>query len=61
MNEKKYHIDNIPASAIDIIEKARSYSEEFSSGDFFFTSVAANILREHGHTVGELKEEHQCQ
>ena len=61
MNEKKYHIDNVPASAMNIIEKAMLYSVEFSSGDFFFTSVAANILIENGHTVGELKEEQSCQ
>ena len=46
---------------IDIIELAESYSKEFNNSCIQHTSIAANILREHGHTVGELKEEHQCQ
>jgi len=55
MNEKKYYIDNIPASATDIIELAESYSREFNNSCIQQTSVAARILREHGHVVGELK------
>ena len=55
-NEKKYHIDNIPASATDIVEKAQMYSKEYGEDGIYLTSEAAKILRGHGHTVGELKE-----
>ncbi len=56
MDEKKYHIDGVPASATDIVELAESYSIEFSNDWIKQTSTAARILREHGHTVGNLAE-----
>ncbi len=56
MNEKKYHIDNVPASASDIVEKAMYYSSEYGSDGIYLTSEAAKILREYGHIVGELRE-----
>ena len=54
MEEKKYHIDNEPASARDIIRKAREYGYE-GSGGFYLSSQASDILREHGHIVGDIK------
>ena len=56
MNEKKYHIDNEPASAKDIIYKAREYDEDFARGEIHQSSVAAEILRKHGHKVGNISE-----
>ena len=41
MNEKIYHIDNVPASAVDIIEKAKTYSIKYNSDWICQTSVAA--------------------
>lgn len=56
MDEKKYHIDNVPASGRDVIHKAREYDEEFEAGEIYQTSVAANILRKNGHRVGNVNE-----
>ena len=56
MNEKKYHIDNEPASARDVILKAKEYSEEFASSEIYQSSIAADILRKNGHTVGSIDE-----
>lgn len=55
MNDKKYHIDSEPASASDIIKKAKGYGYE-GYGGIFQTSVASGILRENGHAVGDLEE-----
>lgn len=52
MQELKYHINSVPASAKDIIEVARDLDEEFSDSGFYQTSVASRILREHGISVG---------
>lgn len=51
MDEKKYKIDGEPASAQDIIEMARVLDNEFDQCHFYQTSVAAQILRNHNHTV----------
>jgi len=56
MNEKKYHIDFEPASAREIIIKAREYDDEFNKGFILQSSIAANILRKHGHKVGDVTE-----
>lgn len=53
MTEKKYMIDNDPASARDIILMAKEYDCGFGSDGFCQTSVAAFILRQYGHTVEE--------
>lgn len=53
MDEKKYHIDNEPVSARDVLEKAKEYGYE---SEIRQTSVAARILRENGHTVGGASE-----
>lgn len=55
-NEKKYHIDNVPVSASDIVEKAQMYSTEYGEDGIFLTSEAAKILRENGHVVGNFSE-----
>ena len=55
-DEKKYHIDNEPASARDIIKMARGLSEPFDNDWLQQTSVAAGILRENGHEVGKLED-----
>ena len=51
MGEKKYFIDNEPASASDIIKKAKEYDDKFTESEIHQTSVAAHILRKHGHVV----------
>ena len=56
MEEKKYHIDNEPASAREIISKAKTLDDDFARSGFYQTSVAARILRENGYEVGELSE-----
>ena len=54
MDKKNYHIDNIPASASDIINKAKEYNEDFGSNGILQTSIGAGILRDFGHIVGKL-------
>ena len=49
---KQYLIDDEPASANDIIRMARKYGYQGMEG-FFFTSQAAQVLRDNGHTVSE--------
>ena len=51
--EQKYHIDCKPASFKDVIRKAREYGYD---GEVLQSSVAAKILREHGHKVGNINE-----
>lgn len=53
MNEKKYLLDNEPISWKDLIRAARDIDAEFDNREVQQTSVAANILRKNGHTVGE--------
>ena len=53
MNEKKYLIDDEPASARDIINKAKTLYDEYGAGGFCTTSGAAQILRQHGYCVSE--------
>lgn len=52
MDEKKYMIDNEPASATDIIRKAAKLDPDYGEGGICLTSIASGILRRHGHTVG---------
>ncbi len=50
MNKKQYRIDGEPATASEIIERAKS--EGYSDPDGIYrTSVAADCLRASGHTV----------
>jgi len=53
MDEKKYLIDNEPASARDIIELAKEYNEDFRDSFIKQTSIAAEILRDAGHKIGK--------
>ena len=48
-----YKIDGEPVSARRLIELAGSIDERFSRDWLKQTSVAARILRDNGHTVGE--------
>lgn len=50
---KQYLIDNQEADMNDIIEKAKGYGYSGDSYGVYFTSGAAKVLREHGHTVEE--------
>ena len=52
MNEKQYMIDDEPASANDIIRKAKELDTDYGSDGICQTSVAAGVLRRNGHTVG---------
>ena len=54
MDEKKYHIDGQPASAIDIIRMARDLDDAFGKDGLLQASVAAGVLRRLGHSVGDL-------
>ena len=56
MNEKKYHIDFEAVSMRELIHKARELDEDFDRQEILQTSVAANILRKHGHKVGNADE-----
>ena len=53
MYEKKYLIDDEPASARDIIKKAKALDDRYGADGFCTTSGAAQVLREHGHSVSE--------
>lgn len=53
MEEKKYHIDGEPADFRDIIRRAKEYGYD---GEVLQSSVAADILRKNGHTVGNISE-----
>jgi hypothetical protein len=53
MNEKKYLIDDNPASARDIINKAKEVDPEYGAEGFCTTSGAAQVLEEHGYSVSE--------
>ena len=55
MDEKKYLINNEPASARDIIDKALRLDPLYGHEDgICFVSVAAEILRRNGYTVEEV-------
>ena len=54
--EKKYHIDNELASADDIILAARELDSDYDENSIHQTSVAAGILRQNGHAVGNASE-----
>ena len=47
----KYLCDNEPVSANDLIRLASDYDDDFAGDWLKQTSVAAQILREHGHTI----------
>jgi hypothetical protein len=51
MNEKKYMIDDEPASANDIIRKAKELDTDYGSDGFCQTSVAADVLQRNGFSV----------
>jgi len=53
---KKYHIDGKPTDFKDIIHKAKEYDEDFAAQEILQSSVAADILRKHGHKVGDISE-----
>ena len=53
MNEKKYLLDDSPASARDIIESAASIDDNFADSFVKSTSEAAAILRANGNVVTE--------
>lgn len=53
--EKKYHIDFEPADMRDVISRAQEYGYENKNG-IYQTSVAAKILRDNGHKVGNIEE-----
>jgi hypothetical protein len=46
-----YLLDGAPVSARDLITAARRLDPAFGNDGLFFTSEAAQILREHGHAV----------
>jgi len=66
MNDKKYLIDDEPASGYDIIKLAREIDNEFGQDGLCQTSVAAGILRRGGYQVGnnpeweEATDEKEC-
>jgi len=51
MNEKRYMIDNEPASAQDIIRKAKELDDDYGSDGIYQTSFAARILRLNGYEI----------
>ncbi len=51
MHEKIYLIDDKPASASDIIRRAKGLDRDFGDDGLCFTSVGVAILRKHGHKV----------
>jgi hypothetical protein len=55
MDERKYHIDGIPASAMDIIHKACNLDHDYNQSGFYTTSEAALILRKRGHDIGDFR------
>jgi hypothetical protein len=52
MNEKTYTINGEPATANDIIRKAKELDSDYGSDGLCQTSVAAGVLRHNGYTVG---------
>lgn len=48
---KPYLIDDEPVTPRELIARAMPYSETFAQTWLKRTSVAASILREHGHRV----------
>ena len=55
MREKKYTIDDEPASALDIIKKAKELDYRYGRDGFCLTSEAAQVLRDNGYVVGDYK------
>ncbi len=53
MKDKPYMIDDEPVSAKELIDAASVLDKEFAREFLKRTSVAAGILRQHGHTVSE--------
>ena len=51
MNEKIYLLDNEPASARDLINRAKQLSDSFRQSCICTTSEASGILRENGYEV----------
>lgn len=52
---KPYLIDGKPADMDDIIEQAKELGYTGDAYGVYYTSGAARVLREHGHTVEEAK------
>ena len=52
-DEKKYLIDDAPASARDIIQAAKALDPNYGRDGLLSTSGAAAVLRRNGHTVEE--------
>jgi hypothetical protein len=48
---KPYLLDDEPVTGRELIRAAEPYSESFASDWLKQTSVAATILRDHGHSV----------
>ena len=53
LDREKYLLDGIPITGSAMIDEACHYDETFANDWMKSTSVAARILREHGHTVEE--------
>ena len=52
-DDKKYLIDNEPASAMDIINRAKELDASYGRDGLSMTSTAATVLRNNGHKVEE--------
>jgi hypothetical protein len=48
---KQYLLNGEPVTGTELIEAAEAYSERFANDWLKQTSVAASILRDHGHRV----------
>ena len=57
MDNKKYLLDGEPASAMDLIHAAEKCDGDFAMEGIKQASWAAIILRQHGRTVENNKEE----
>jgi len=51
MDKKEYRLDGTPISAMNLILEAGTIDKEFKEDWLQTTSVAARILRSHGHKV----------
>ena len=51
MDEKRYLIDDEPASAQDIIRRAKELDDDYGSDGIYQTSFAARILRLNGNVI----------
>ena len=52
----EYLLDGRAIGWKELIRAARELDSDFDSSGFYQTSVAARILRQHGHTVEENRE-----